>query len=311
MDSCGEEIQRLIGALESLVDGDLAVELLAACGPPAIPYLREFLLHGRVRSIPQPRMRAVEALARLGAKAVLLEYLTAERTIQDPQIRLSEEAVENTAARKLSAWRDEEVFETLRGVCRRHLLPGAVESLAKYARPEAMPCFDRALADDFCRVAAEEGFRKLGLRARPALVFSAITPLPDGEQETPSSLRRRRSALALVAEIGIDQENWLELRVLLSDPDPDPEIAVRMAQFAGGAEIHEERRVAAARLISALPQLPWYLWEDAERALRALAAESASLITGEIARRSSAPAARRAGDEILRMLLRIQSKIPK
>jgi hypothetical protein len=309
MASCAEEIQRLIGALESLVDGDLAVELLAACGPAAIPYLREFLLHGRVRSIPQPRMRAVEALARLGAKAVLLEYLTAERTIQDPQIRLSEEAVENTAARKLSAWRDQEVFETLLGVCRRHLLPGAVESLAKYERPESMPCFDRALEDDFCRVAAEEGFRKLGLRARPALVFSAITPLPDGEQETPSSLRRRRGALALVAEIGIDEENWLELRVLLSDPDP--EIAVRMAQFAGGAEIHEERRVAAARLISALPQLPWYLWEDAERALRALAAESASLITGEIARRSSAPAARRAGDEILRMLLRIQSKIAK
>ncbi len=309
MDPCAEEIQRLIGALESLVDGDLAVEQLAACGPAAIPHLREFLLHGRVRSIPQPRMRAVEALALLGAKAVLLEYLTAVKTIPDAQLRMSEEAVENTAARKLSAWPDEEVFEALVGVCRRHLLPGAIESLAKCERPEAIPCFDRALEDDFCRAAAEDGFRKLGLPARPALVFSGVKPLPDSEEETPSSLRRRRSALALLSEIGIDEENWLELRGLLSDPDP--EIAVRMAQFAGGTGIPEERSVAAAHLISALPQLPWYLWKDAETALRALAPESAPWITGEIARRSSAPVIRRAADETLRMLLRIQSKITK
>jgi hypothetical protein len=308
MDSCAEqEIKRLIGALESLVDGELAVEQLADCGPAAIPYLREFLLHGRVKSIPQPRMRAVEVLARMGAKAVLLEYLTAAKLIPDRQLCMSEEAVENTAARKLSCWRDDEVFETLLAVCRRHLLPGAVESLTPYERTEAMPCFDRALEDDFCRAAAEEGFRRLGPRAGSALVLSAITPLPGAEEESPSSLRRRRSALALLAEIGIDEENWLELRALLSEADP--EIAVRMAQLAQGVATVDERRTAAAHLLSALPELPWYLWEDAAGALIALAPESAPIITGEIGRRSAAPAGRRAADEVLRMLLRIQSKL--
>jgi hypothetical protein len=53
--------------LRSLVDGPSAIERLAACGPRAIPPLREFLLSGRVTSVPQPRMWAVETRARLEA----------------------------------------------------------------------------------------------------------------------------------------------------------------------------------------------------------------------------------------------------
>jgi hypothetical protein len=57
-------MQRLIRALQSLLEGESAIDELVACVPRAIPALREFLLLGRIGSVPQPRMWAVEALAR-------------------------------------------------------------------------------------------------------------------------------------------------------------------------------------------------------------------------------------------------------
>jgi hypothetical protein len=54
----GPEILRLIARLQSLIDGQSAICTLAACGPRAIAPLREFLLCGRVTSVPQPRMWA-------------------------------------------------------------------------------------------------------------------------------------------------------------------------------------------------------------------------------------------------------------
>ena len=78
------EVSRLLARLQSLVDGPSAIEELAACGPRAIPPLREFLLSGRVASVPQPRMWAVEALARLEARDVLIEYLQAPSLVTDP-----------------------------------------------------------------------------------------------------------------------------------------------------------------------------------------------------------------------------------
>lgn len=62
------EVRRLLGCLQSLIDGQSVIQELAACGPRAIPPLREFLLSGRITSVPQPRMWAVEALALLGAR---------------------------------------------------------------------------------------------------------------------------------------------------------------------------------------------------------------------------------------------------
>lgn len=302
------EVRRLLARLQSLVDGPSAIEELAACGPRAIPPLREFLLSGRVASVPQPRMWAVEALARLEARDVLIEYLQAPSLVTDPQLLFAEDAVRSTAGRRLSAWRDNPTFEFLLDLCRKRSTPGAIESLAGFERVESIPCLDRALEDDMCRPAAEEGLRKLGARARSALLLSAVTPLPNADEETPSSLCPRRSVLRLLTETGVERRNWAELRPLLAEHDP--ELLGRLAQIASSAADHpRDRASAAAGLVSALARLPWFVWKDAEEALVALAPESVPAIDAEVSRRLSNSPLVRAGDEILRMLLRLKTKL--
>jgi len=66
-------------------------------------------------------------------------------------------AVKNTAGRRLSAWQDNETFEILIEFCKKRNLPGVIETIAEFERPEAIPCLDRALEDDMCRIAAEDG----------------------------------------------------------------------------------------------------------------------------------------------------------
>lgn len=302
-----DDIARLIRWLQSLVEGQSAVEELVACGAKAIEPLREFLLSGRIVSVPQPRMWAVDALAGLRARTIIVEYLRAPSRASDPVLRLAEEAVRNTAARKLGLWEDQETFAVLLDLGRDRLLPGIVESLAKFARSEAIPILDRALEDDFCRAAAEEGFRKIGPQARRALLYSALTPLPDANDEWPSSRRRRRSALALLTDIGVEPQAWAEVRTLLAEHDP--EIIVRVAQVASVAAGSDDRAAAAARLVDCLAELPWYVREDARAALLALAPESVAPITAALNLRSSNPA--RAADEVFRTLVLLHKKVGK
>ncbi|MGP8244889.1 MAG: HEAT repeat domain-containing protein [Bryobacteraceae bacterium] len=303
------EISGLLDCLQSLVDGQSAIEELAACGPRAIPPLREFLLSGRIASVPQPRMWAVEALARLGARDVLIEYLQAPGRVADPQLQFAEDAVRNTAGRRLGAWRDTGTFEVLLDFSRKRNLPGVIETLADFERAEAIPCLDRALEDGMCRIAAEDGLRRLGPAARNALVFSAVTPLPSAEEETPSSLCRRRSVLGLLSEIGVEPRHWVELRPLLAERDP--ELVARAARIASSAANAQDRVSAAESLVRVLGHLPWYVWKDAEEALAALAPQSLAAIDTELIRRSSKPPLVRARDEVLRTLLRLNATLRK
>jgi len=250
-------------------------------------------LSGRVTSVPQPRMWAVEALALLGARDVLIEYLQAPGRVVDAQLQFAEDAVRNTAGRGLSAWRDHETFEVLLDLCRKRNLPGVVETLAEFERAESIPCLDRALEDDMCRNAAEDGFRQLGAVARSALLLSAATPLPNAEEETPSSLCRRRSVLGLLTEIGVERRSWVELRPLLAERDP--ELLARVAQMAASAADPCGRAFAAVGLVSVLARLPWFVWKEAEQALVALAPESVPAIDAELSRRLFSPPLVRAG----------------
>jgi hypothetical protein len=269
--------------------------------------LREFLLSGRVTSVPQPRMWAVEALALLGARDVLIEYLQAPGRAVDAQLQFAEDAVRNTAGRGLSAWRDDQTLKILLDLCRKRNLPGIVETLAGFERVEAIPALDRALEDDMCREAAAEGFRKLGANARSALLLSAVTPLPNAECETPSSLFRRRSVLGLLTEIGVERQSWAELRPLLAERDP--ELLARLAQMASSVADPCGRAFAAGGLVNVLARLPWFVWKEAEQALAALAPESVPAIQAELSRRLSNPPLVRAGDEVLRMLLRLKAAL--
>jgi hypothetical protein len=303
------EVRRLLSCLQSLVDGQSAIEELAACGRKAIPPLREFLLSGRITSVPQPRMWAVEALALLGARDVLIEYLQAPSRVADAQLQFAEDAVRNTAGRRLSAWRDNETFEILLDFCRKRNLPGVIETVAGFERPAAIPCLDRALEDDMCRMAAEDGLRRLGSAARRALVISATTPLPNADEETPSSLCRRQSALRLLTVIGVERQSWTELRQLLAECDP--ELVARLAQIASSVADSRDRASVAGGLVGALPHLPWFVWKEAEEALVALAPESVPAMNAELSRRSSNPPLMRAGDEVLRTLLRLDVHLRK
>jgi len=301
------EVRRLLACLQSLVEGQSAIEELAACGPAAIPLLREFLLSGRVASVPQPRMWAVEALRLLGARDVLIEYLQAPARHVDAQLQFAEDAVRNTAARCLSAWRDDRTFEVLLDLSRKRRLPGVIETLAEFERPEAIPYLDRGLEDGMCRIAAEDGLRRLGPAARSALVLSAATPLPNSGEETPSSLCRRRSALRLLTVIGVERPSWADLRPLLAERDP--ESIARLAQIASSIADPSGRVWAAVGLVAALGHLPWFVWKEAEEALVALAPESVPAIDGELLRRSAKPPSVRAGDEVFRMLLRVKTAL--
>jgi hypothetical protein len=254
-------------------------------------------------------MWAVEALALLEARDVLIEYLQAASRVVDPQLQFAEDAVRNTAARRLSAWHDNETFEALLDLCSKRNLPGVIETLAGFERAEAIPCLDRALEDGMCRIAAEDGLRRLGPLARSALVLSAVTSLPKTREKTPSSVCRRRSALALLTEIGVERQAWLELRPLLAERDP--ELLARLARIASFAADQRDRASAAVGLIGALARLPWFVWKEAEEALAALAPESVPAIDAELSRRLSNPPLAQAGDEVLRMLLRLKATVSK
>src|SRR5579885_3446288 len=109
---------------------------------------------------------------------------TVARLIADPVARFGEEAVESAAARELAAWRTESVFRLLLDLAHERFRVGLIEALGEFRRTEAIPVFDRALEDDYYRSAAEQALRRLGPAARPALVLSAVTPLPNAVAES-------------------------------------------------------------------------------------------------------------------------------
>lgn len=306
MDASEEsEIRELIAELDSLRSGERVVALLVAYGAGAVEPLRDYLLEGRPSAVFQPRLGAVKVLAALGAREVLLEYLLNPKPILDPVVRLAEESVESEAARSLAFWRTEETFQLLLDLSHTRMLIGLIDALAEFGRAEAIPFFDRALEDDFYRPAAEEAFRKLGAAARPALVLSLLTPLPGRAAETPSSLRRRRSAAGLLAETGIGVADWNALQPLLDEEQP--EIVVAAAKMAVSAGTREDWGMAASRLLDVLPSSAWYLHEDIEEILVALGEKM--LVNEEVERRLRLPERARVQDRALPVLLRVRRRL--
>ncbi|NPV04645.1 MAG: hypothetical protein HPY67_07925 [Syntrophaceae bacterium] len=194
-------IEQLVRELEDLHRGGRAVDELAACGESAVGPLRDYLLNGPPSHIFQPRQWAVQALARLGAWPVLLEYLEMPRSIPDPVTRFGEEAVENTAARALAARQTEEVYRVLLRLAGRRFLPGVIEALGSFRRPETAPLFVAALGDDLCRAPAEQALRQLGPAAIPALRRASRRVRGSRTAETPTDTLRRTCALRLLAEL--------------------------------------------------------------------------------------------------------------
>jgi hypothetical protein len=300
------EIEALVESLNSLHEGELGVDLLVACGQRAIPALRRFLLQGKPSGIFVPRQRAVRALAELGAKDVLLDYLASERQIADPVIAHGEEAVKNTAARALAVWRTDDVYEALRCALRSRYLLGAIEALGEFQRPEAVPELVAALEDDFCRTAAEESLRKLGELAHDALVEAARTPDPSGANERQASRSRRKSALRLLGQLQLSVGDWQRVAALVHDSDP--EISARAGALALAVADETDTRLAARRLVQALPMADWLLQGEIQAWLEAHLDTVLPIIEEEIKRRQARPADAQSKDNILRLLLAMMHK---
>jgi len=80
--------------------------------------------------------------------------------------------------------------------------------------------------------------------------------------------------------------------------------------MASSAADTRDRGFAAVSLVSVLARLPQFVWKEAEEALLALAPESGLAIDTELGRRLSNPPLVRAGDEVLRILLRLKTTLP-
>ncbi len=297
------DIEALVQSLNSLDEGELGIDMLVACGDSTIGPLRRFLLEGHPRSIFVPRQRAVRALAQLGAKDVLLEYLLSDREISDPAVAHGEEAVRNTAARALAAWQTEDVYQALRRMLRSRLT-GVIEALGEFRRPEVVPELVATLEDDFCRSFAEDALRKVGELAHHALIDAARTPDPSGVNELPGSQRRRRCALRLLEPLHLDADDWRLLAVLLYDRDR--EIRARTSAIALRVGDEPDKKVAAKRLIEALPTADWLLQGEIEEWLTKSIDFALPAINEEIDRRLRAPAQVQAKDDILRLLVGVR-----
>jgi hypothetical protein len=308
-DLSDEVIQGLVESLNSLHKGELGVAMLVACGERAIQPLRRFLLHGNPSGIFVPRQRVVRALAELGAKDVLLEYLVSEKHITDPVTAYGEEAVRNTAARALAAWRSDDVYVGLLRVLRRKRLPGLIETLGEFGRPEVVPDLVAALEDDFCRSSAEEALRKIGEAAHSALIEAARTPDPSGAGESPSSRSRRRCALRLLRGLRLSLEDWQKLAALLRDSDP--EITARASSIALSVAHEPDKELAIRRVIEVMPTADWLVQGEIESWLEEHFDIAQASIDEEIERRRAVPSAAQLTDNVLRVLLAIKSKVRK
>lgn len=287
--SCSDEtlyadpsVLPLIRGLHSLVDGPAYLCQLIAYGPKAIPALADLLLLGKPSGISQPRQWAVEALGALGAYRVLLEYLCESPEIQSPVVRHAEQAVQNTAARELSRYETEEAFSVLFDCLRRHPLPGIIEAIGLYRRPETAPYLLDSLEDDVCRSAAIEALRGLGDGIRGLLIESAMTRKPrPPEFETASSLHRRRCCVRLLQALDLTKAEVRQMTALLDEEDSDLVLAVTEALFHTAH--FNDYQSALFHLRRVEKNVPWwlrdeysYLRSDLEEKLRAGANASVS-----------------------------------
>jgi hypothetical protein len=192
------DLERAIEMLKSLHHGDLGVVETVACGARAIPALRALLFEREPSGLFETRCRAVQALAALNARDVLVEYLAMPHDAPDPVEQLGDDAVLNAAARTIAKFGDEQIFQLLRHLAGRRLLPGVIGGLGEFMRPEAIPTLVDALAEDECRLIAEAALKKFGRRAHQALTRAAAASSP----ESPSRARQRLSALDLLAAMG-------------------------------------------------------------------------------------------------------------
>jgi len=258
-------VRLALDKLKSLHDGYSAVAEVVACGEKAVPALRVLLFEREPSGLFQTRCLAVKALAALEAHHVLAEFLSARREAADPVERVGDDVVTNAAARAFAGAREPHVFELLVWLAETRPLPGVISALGASGRVEAIPYLVEALAEDESRPAAEAALRKFGSLAHQALTVAACQSAMPVERESESRLRQRRSALALLAENGVQPETWPSLRNLMQDRNP--KIAVSACKICLMSAPEPEKRDAVLRLTSLLPEADFLLEQEIQHCL--------------------------------------------
>ncbi len=106
-DLADRPLRKLVASLNALSEGNIAIPLLFIAGERAIRPLRKILLHESANPLPIPRPHVVRALAELGARDVLLEYVETHRNFWEPVGYQAEDTVRDTVILALTAWDNE------------------------------------------------------------------------------------------------------------------------------------------------------------------------------------------------------------
>jgi hypothetical protein len=150
--------------------------------------------------IYETRRRVVEALARLHADDVLIDYLRNPNDVSNPVEQVGEDAAVNAIARALADSRRAEIIPLLLEWMQRRPPPGVIDALDTLGVVEAIPLLVDSLIEDECRPSAEGAIRTFGCLASGALLELAVrSPRPDEHVVTLN--RGRSSALKLLAEM--------------------------------------------------------------------------------------------------------------
>jgi hypothetical protein len=273
-----QQLDRLIGVLDSLKDGDLAVEMLIAHGQGAVPHLADFLLKGSPRTISLPRCRAVRALGELGAYSSLISYFKNYVRPQDSAVLFAEDAVRSAAARELMRCTSTEIFHVLLDAAWQRVTGGLVLALGEFHRLESVPLLFEILEDDLCREDAMNSLRKLPGAVRQFGILS-IRGLTGVTLKGPSAVCRLRATLQLLAEVGVIRGDWPDLRQFLQVRDHGTVIAAAEIGFAVAPEAELPEIISALVEIAKAPR--FIHEEDVDRLLDAhsgIAREVASQI---------------------------------
>ena len=206
-ESLQARIERAVGRLKSLHDGDTGLLEVIKLGPDVVPALRRLLFAPEASGLYQTRHRATEALAALGAFDVLADFLRSRRPIADPVERVGEEVVIGAAARAIARLREEWVYRLLSNLAAHWRVTGVLAGLGSFHRKDSIEIFVSALGEDELRLTAEAILRGFGRAVRPTLVAAALDRGDARNSESESHLRKRRSALGLFSRLASRQRS--------------------------------------------------------------------------------------------------------
>jgi len=302
-------IEALIEKLQSIHESDRGAIELIAMGDRAVPALRQFLLSGKPSTVFQPRLVAVEALGRIGAKDVLLEFLKTPGQTADPAVRFAEEGVRSTAARELTRWPGEDVAAALIDIMREKPLPGACDAAGQLHLNSAAPYLVDALADDVSRPRAMDALRGMLPAARPLLIEAVLlwlTLTNSRSDENPALHRRALAAARILSESDVSADDAAKLGSLVDSEDPE------MVACAARILLKQQTRdigLIVHSLIGALPRAPWFIRDEIRDLLAACGRDVLQPLDAEIDRRAGESKLQRSTDMLLPMLVNIRLRV--